>query len=132
MNYNIKLILVIKIQYNTMSAFTSRELLDQESNEGQYFRPISVRFKKVSTNNIKYYMINPDWTTRQLYEFIKPYIVIDFELVPFDIVEVGLPLAERAEAVQITNNIRVREMFRNLDHLCFYVRSQNVENNRTG
>jgi len=107
-----------------MTTFTTRDALDQESNEGQYFRPISVRFKKVFTNNIKYYTINPDWTIEQFHEFIKPYVAIDFELAPFDIVEAGLPMSEHAQAIRITNNIKVREMFTNLDQLTFYIRGR--------
>ena len=107
-----------------MTSFTTRDALDQESNEGQYFRPIPIRFKKVFTNNIKYYMINPDWTTQQFYEFIKPYVTIDFELVPFDIVEAGLPMSEHAAPIRITSNIKIREMFANLDNLTFYIRQR--------
>jgi hypothetical protein len=42
-----------------MTSFTTRDALNQELSEGQHFRPISVRFKKVFTTNVKYYMINP-------------------------------------------------------------------------
>ena len=107
-----------------MTTFTTRDALDQESNEGQYFRPIPIRFKKVFTNNIKYYMINPDWTTEQFYEFIKPYVMIDFELAPFDIVEAGLPMSEHAAPIRITNNIKIREMFNEFENLTFYIRGQ--------
>ena len=109
-----------------MTTFTTRDALDQESNEGQYFRPIPIRFKKVFTNNIKYYMINPDWTTEQFYEFIKPYVTIDFELVPFDIVEAGLPMSEHAVPIRISSNIKIREMFENFENLTFYIRGRLV------
>ena len=105
-----------------MTTFTTRAELNQELSEGQHFRPISARFKKVYTTNVKYYMINPDWTTQQFYEFIKPYVLIDFELERFDIVEAGLPLSERAAPIRISNNIKIREMFANLDSLTFYIR----------
>ena len=111
----------------TMTSFTTRDALNQELSEGRSFRPISVRFKKVFTTNVKYYMINPDWTTEQFYEFIKPYIMIDFELAPFDIVEAGLPMSERATPIRITSNIKVREMFENLDSLTFYIRGRTNE-----
>ena len=120
MNYNIKPRPVFK----TMTTFTTRDELNQELSEGQYFRPISVRFKKVFTTNVKYYMVNPDWTTQQFYEFIKPYIAIDFELVPFDIVEAGLPLSERAAPIRISSNIKIREMFANFENLTFYIRQR--------
>jgi hypothetical protein len=105
-----------------MTTFTTRDALNQELSEGQHFRPISIRFKKVFTTNVKYYMVNPDWTTQQFYEFIKPYVLIDFELERFDIVEAGLPLSERAAPIRISNNIKIREMFANLDSLTFYIR----------
>jgi hypothetical protein len=110
-----------------MTTFTTRDALNQELSEGRNFRPISVRFKKVFTTNVKYYMINPDWTTEQFYEFIKPYVMIDFEMAPFDIVEAGLPMSERAAPIRISNNIKVREMFENLDGLTFYIRSRTME-----
>ena len=120
MNYNIKPRPVFK----TMTTFTTRDELNQELSDGQHFRPISVRFKKVFTTNVKYYMVNPDWTTQQFYEFIKPYIAIDFELVPFDIVEAGLPLSERAAPIRISSNIKIREMFANFENLTFYIRQR--------
>lgn len=111
-----------------MTTFITRDILNQESNDGQYFRPISVRFKKVYTTNVKYYMANPDWTTQQFYEFIKPYVTIDFELVSFDIVEAGLLMSERAAPIRISSNIKLREMYNNLDNLTFYVRERTNEN----
>lgn len=107
-----------------MTTFTTRDELNQELSEGQHFRPISIRFKKVFTTNVKYYMVNPDWTTQQFYEFIKPYIAIDFELVPFDIVEAGLPMSERAAPIRISSNIKIREMFANFENLTFYIRQR--------
>ena len=105
-----------------MTTFTTRSELNQELSEGQHFRPISVRFKKVFTTNVKYYMINPDWTTQQFREFIKPYVLIDFEIENFDIVEAGLPHSEYASPIRISNNIKIREMFENFDSLTFYIR----------
>ena len=110
-----------------MTSFTTRDALNQELSEGRSFRPISVRFKKVFTSNVKYYMINPDWTTQQFYEFIKPYVLIDFELAAFDIVEAGLPMSERAAPIRISNNIKIREMFENLESLTFYIRERTNE-----
>jgi hypothetical protein len=110
-----------------MTTFTTRSALNQELSEGQHFRPISARFKKVYTTNVKYYMINPDWTTQQFYEFIKPYVLIDFELGHFDIVEAGLPMSERDNPIRISNNIKIREMFNNLDSLTFYIRERVIE-----
>ena len=110
-----------------MTTFTTRSELNQELSEGQHFRPISVRFKKVFTTNVKYYMINPDWTTYQFYEFIKPYVLIDFDLVHFDIVVAGLPMSERDNPIRISKNIKVREMFNNLDSLTFYIRERTNE-----
>jgi hypothetical protein len=71
-------------------------------------------------------MINPDWTTEQFYEFIKPYVTIDFELVPFDIVEAGLPMSEHAAPIRISSNIKIREMFENFENLTFYIRGRLV------
>jgi len=110
-----------------MTSFTTRAALNQELSDGQHFRPISARFKKVFTTNIKYYMINPDWTTKQFYEFINPYVLIDFELSLFDIVEAGLPLSEHANPIRISNNIKIREMFNDLDNLTFYIRERTNE-----
>jgi hypothetical protein len=104
-----------------MSTFTTRSDLNQESND---MRPICVRFKKVYTTNVKFYMINPNWTTQQFYEFIKPYVFIDFEILRFEIVEAGRPGSEQADSIRITNNITVNEMFANLNELTFYIRER--------
>ncbi len=104
-----------------MSTFTTRNDLQQESNG----RPSCIRFKKVYTTNVKFYMINPNWTTRQLYEFIKPYVFIDFEISDFEIVQAGQPGAEQATPIRITNNTTMNEMFDNLDDLTFYIREYN-------
>ena len=99
----------------------SRNALIQESNNGIW---ITLRVKKVYTTNVRLYLINPDWTTQQLVDFIKPYVAIDFELAQFDLVEAG---QETGPAIRITSNIKISEMFGNLEYLCFYVRERVVQ-----
>jgi hypothetical protein len=112
-----------------MSSFNHREILNQENNEGIYIRPISIRFNKIYTNHTKYYMINPNWTIQQLYEFIKPYILIDFELNNFCIIQNNYPLSENSKLIPIlipipiTNTIKINEMFKNLNDLSFYIKN---------
>jgi hypothetical protein len=71
-------------------------------------------------------MTNPYWTTQQLYEFIKPYVFIDFEISDFEIVRAGQRGAEEATPIRITNNITMNEMFANLDEETFYIRECNI------
>jgi hypothetical protein len=71
-------------------------------------------------------MTNPNWTTRELYEFIKPYVFIDFEISDFEIVQAGQRGAEQATPIRITNNITMNEMFANLDEETFYIRESNA------
>ena len=112
---------------NSTQSNSSRQELNPEINNGQYFNSITLRFKKVFTTNIKFYTVCPDWTTQQLVEFIKPYVAIDFELEQFDIVESGLELSELANPIRISGNIKISEMFRNLNQLCLYIRERERE-----
>ena len=102
----------------------SRQNLNPEQNDEHHFTPVTIRFKLIYTTAIRYYTVCPDWTIWQLMEFVKPYIAIDFELTHFDIVVAGQPLAEHAEALRISNNVKVHDITGNMDYLCFYVRPQ--------
>jgi hypothetical protein len=102
----------------------SRYALNPELNDGQPFVPITIRFKLVYTTAIRYYTVCPDWTICQMMEFIKPYVLLDFGLEQFDIVLVGQPMAERGDALRISNNAKVYNISNNMDYLCLYVRGQ--------
>lgn len=102
----------------------SRYSLNPELNDGQQFVPITIRFKLVYTTAIRYYTVCPDWTIWQMMEFIKPYVLVDFGLEQFDIVLVGQPMAERGDALRISNNAKVCDISNNMDYLCLYVRAQ--------
>ncbi len=102
----------------------SRENLNPEQNEDEHFEPVTIRFKLVYTTAIRYYTVCPDWTTRQLMEFIRPYVIIDFGLTQFDIVVCGQPMAEQDAALRLSSNIKVSDITDNMNYLCFYIRSQ--------
>jgi hypothetical protein len=112
---------------SVQSNSNSRHELNPEFNNGQYFNSVTIRFKKVFTTNIKFYTVCPDWTTQQLVEFIKPYVAVDFEIEQFDIVESGLPLSELANPIRISSNIKISEMFGNMNQLCLYIRERERE-----
>lgn len=101
----------------------SRLALDPENNNGRAFTPVTIRFKLVYTTGIRFYTVCPDWTTRQLMEFIRPYVIIDFQLNEFEIVEAGLPLAERAEPIRISGNLKICDIVNNMNYLCLYIRA---------
>jgi hypothetical protein len=101
-----------------------RDNLSPEENDGQHFEPVTIRFKLVYTTAIRYYTVCPDWNTRQLMEFIRPYVIIDFGLTEFDIIVSGQPLAERANALRLSSNIKVSDITNNMNYLCFYIRTQ--------
>lgn len=100
----------------------SRTILDPEFNEGQSFTPVTIRFKLVYTTVIRFYTVCPDWTTRQLKEFIGPYVLTDFGLEDFDIVETRQPGDEQARPIRISSNIKVSQILSNMSYLCMYIR----------
>ena len=102
----------------------SRENLNPEENDEEHFVPVTIRFKLVYTTAIRYYTVCPDWTTRQLMEFIRPYVIIDFGHTQFDIVVCGQPMAEQDAALRLSRNIKVRDIINNMNYLCFYIRPQ--------
>jgi hypothetical protein len=109
-------------QQITLELNNNRRALDPELNDGQSFQPVTIRFKLVYTTTIRFYTICPDWTTRQLKEFIRPYVSIDFALEDFDIVETRLQGDEQARPIQISSNIKVRDVLSNMSYLCMYIR----------
>jgi len=99
-----------------------REHLNPEQNDDHQFEPVTIRFKLVYTTSIRFYTVCPDWTTRQLIDFVKPYIMIDFGLTDFDIVVAGQPMAENGDALRMSSNIKVSDITNHMNYLCFYVR----------
>jgi hypothetical protein len=113
-----------------LNLHNSRRDLNPEYNDGRSFTPVTIRFKLVFSTTIRFYTICPDWTTRQLKSFIRPYVTIDFGLENFDIVEAGLPDAERASSLRISSNFKIRDIVSNMDYLCFYIRPQSQNQNQ--
>jgi len=104
-----------------------RENLNPEQNDGHHFTPVTIRFKLVYTTAIRFYTVCPDWTTRQLREFITPYVIIDFGITDFDIVVCGQPMSENGEALRMSSNIKVHDITDNMNYLCFYIRPRPQE-----
>ena len=128
MNYKLLIIQYSIIINNRMSrqidlqVSTRRDNLNPEQNDDNHFEPVTIRFKLVFTTSIRFYTVCPDWTTRELMEFIRPYVIIDFGLTDFDIVVAGQPMSENAEALRISSNIKVSDITYNMNYLCFYIR----------
>ena len=117
-------------QQITIELNNDRRARDPEFNNNMSFTPVTIRFKLVYTTTIRFYTICPDWTTRQLKNFIRPYVTIDFGLENFDIIEAGLPDAERAPELRISSNFKIRNIVSNMDYLCFYIRPQSQNQNQ--
>ena len=109
-------------QQITVDLNNVRRTLDPEFNNGMSFTPVTIRFKLVYTTTIRFYTICPDWTTRELKEFIRPYVSIDFALEDFDIVETRLEGDELARPIRISKNIKVQDILTNMSYLCMYIR----------
>ena len=109
-------------QQITVDLNNNRRALDPEFNNGMSFTPVTIRFKLVYTTTIRFYTICPDWTTRELKEFIRPYVAIDFALEDFDIVETRLEGDEQARSIRISGNIKVQDILTNMSYLCMYIR----------
>jgi len=99
-----------------------RRALDPEFNNGISFTPVTIRFKLVYTTIIRFYTICPDWSTRELKDFISPYVAVDFALEDFDIVETRLEGDEQARPIRISRNIKVQDILINMSYLCMYIR----------
>ena len=74
-----------------LNLHNSRRELNPEYNDGISFTPATIRFKLAFSTTVRFYTICPDWTTRQLKNFIRPYVTVDFGLENFDIVEKAEP-----------------------------------------
>lgn len=109
-------------QQITVDLNNDRRALDPEFHNGMSFTPVTIRFKLVYTTTIRFYTICPDWSTRELKEFIRPYVSIDFALENFDIVETRLEGDELARPIRISKNIKVQDILTNMSYLCMYIR----------
>ena len=99
-----------------------RRILDPETNSGIQFTPLTIRFKLVYTTSIRFYTVCPDWTTRELYNFIRPYVSVDFGLENFDIVLAGQPESEEANAIIMSNNLKISDVISRLNSVTMYIR----------
>lgn len=109
-------------QQITVDLNNDRRALDPEFHNNMSFTPVTIRFKLVYTTTIRFYTICPDWSTRELKEFIRPYVAIDFALEEFDIVETRLEGDELARPIRISKNIKVQDILTNMSYLCMYIR----------
>lgn len=62
-----------------------------------------VYFKKPFSDNFKWYNICNKWTKQELIQFLRPKVLIDFNLLDFKLIEVGQPLAELAPEINIAH-----------------------------
>jgi hypothetical protein len=97
----------------------------------QNFNTIPIQFKEVWTDNLKVYYINPEWTTRQLLQYITPQVLIDFGLSNFELVLAGQSMAvsEMAPALVINDNIRIKHdiLGPEMRIISFYIRKLNYQ-----
>jgi hypothetical protein len=88
-----------------------RHYLHQQISNGQIF-----------TINTKIYLINPDWTMKQLSDFIAPYIISDFGLDEFELVNIGQDEAEYAQHIYISTTNKISDLYPGENDIYCYVR----------
>ena len=87
---------------------------------------ISVYFKVVYTINTRYYRINTEWTPLELYNNIKPLIIVDFNINNFELLDTITNfdgITEEKPKIEPLNNISLEEIYNNkFDQLAIYIR----------
>jgi hypothetical protein len=90
---------------------------------------VSVYFKEIFTSNIKNYLVDPNWSTSDFKNILKSYIIRDFDIDEFELVEAGQIInnmaSEYAPAINISDNIKLKNLFGNFEHTSFYIRRIN-------
>jgi hypothetical protein len=99
-----------------------RHYLHQQISNGQIHNPVRLHLKKIFTTNTKIYLVNPDWTIKQLSDFIAPYIIPDFGLEDFELVNVGQADAEYAQHIYISTSYKIRDLYPGENDIYCYVR----------
>ena len=82
---------------------------------------ISIYFKEAWTDNTKYYLINPIWNQEQLYTYLKPFILTNFNISDFEIVEMGQILMENAPSINLGDTL-LEQKYGNPLQVSFYIR----------
>jgi hypothetical protein len=67
--------------------------------------------------------VNPDWTIKQLTDFIAPYIIPDFGLNEFELVNIGQAEAEYAQHIYPSTSIKISDLYPGENDIYCYVRS---------
>jgi hypothetical protein len=99
-----------------------RHYLHQQISNGQIHNPVRLHLKKIFTTNTKIYLVNPDWTIKQLTDFIAPYLISDFELNEFDLVNVGQADAEYAQHIYVSTRYKISDLYPGENDIYCYVR----------
>jgi hypothetical protein len=99
-----------------------RHYLHQQISNGQIHSPVRLHLKKIFTTNTKIYLVNPDWTIKQLTDFSAPYIIPDFGLNDFELVNVGQDDAEYAHHIYVSTSNRIRDLYPHENDIYCYVR----------
>ena len=82
---------------------------------------ISIYFKEAWTDNTKYYLINPIWNQEQLYTYLNPFILTNFNISDFEIVEMGQILMENAASINLGDTL-LEQKYGNSLQVSFYIR----------
>jgi len=89
---------------------------------------ISVAFKEVFTNDVRWYPLKPSWSVRQMVETLRPHLARDFNTNEFDIVETGQDLpgipAEAGQPLELSNITLKNKWGKDL-RISFYIRRRN-------
>jgi hypothetical protein len=92
---------------------------------------IPINFKEVWGTNTKTYYVNPEWSTRRLFEYIYPQVQLDFGTSNFELVLTGqdVRVAEMAPALAINDNINLKNdiLGPEMRLISFYIRKLNYQ-----
>ena len=100
-----------------------RHYLHQQISNGQIHNPVRLHLKKIFTTNTKIYLVNPNWTIKQLSDFIAPYIIPDFGLDEFELVNIGQDEAEYAQHIYRSTTNKISYLYPGENDIYCYVRS---------
>ena len=89
---------------------------------------IPIYFKKIFTEEIKYYYVDSSWTCIELYEKLKHLIYYDFNILKFELVEISKRIidinnikSELRPKFELSNEKLINLFGHNLE-VAFYIR----------
>ena len=86
---------------------------------------ISIYFKVVYTKKIKYYDIETSWNLLELYNYLKPLVLNDFNINNFELLDSVTSFdgeTEKKPKIEQTD-VSLKDLYGdNIHHMCIYIR----------